>query len=269
MQGTFPQWGALRLEIDRGALRHLLLSSLPPGMVHWNAKVIGIDKVGDRYELTFADGKVVTTAVLIGADGAWSKVRPLVSGTSPAYAGVSSVELHYRDADQKYPTAAALVGKGMMFALSDQRGLIGHREPNSALCVHAALKVPETWSEQPVSRTMLRQHFADWHQDFHELIAKSDSDPLPRPIFALPVGRSALRRRSFEIGIGPLARAQYLRSNSSAIMLQGGKKCSEVYCWLRLSRHLPVVLLSRRKLARARRSARTARRSQARQRRPS
>ena len=180
----------LRPEIDRGALRDLLLSSLPAGMVHWNAKVVSIDKVGDSYELTFADGSVVITAVLIGADGAWSKVRPLVSDASPTYTGVSAVELHYRDADQNYPTAAALAGKGLMFALSDGRGLIGHREPNSELCVYAAHRVPEAWSRQPISRDMLHEYFADWHQDFHKLLAKSDGDLLPRPILALPVGHN-------------------------------------------------------------------------------
>jgi 2-polyprenyl-6-methoxyphenol hydroxylase-like FAD-dependent oxidoreductase len=163
----------LRPEIDRGALRDLLLSSLPAGIVRWNAKVVGIDKVDDNYELTFADGKVVTTAVLIGADGAWSKVRPLVSDASPAYTGLSAVELHYRDADQNYPTAAALVGNGLMFALSDQRGLIGHREPNSALRVYAALKVPEAWSGQPITRDMLHEHFAGWHEDFHQLLPRA------------------------------------------------------------------------------------------------
>ena len=177
-----------RPEIDRGALRDLLLSSLPAGMVRWNAKVTGIDKVGDSHELTFADGGIVTTNVLIGADGAWSKVRPLVSDASPTYTGVSSVELRYLDADQKYPTAAALVGKGLMFALSDGRGLIGHREPNSALCVYAALKVPEDWSQQPITRDMLHEYFADWHDDYHELLAQSDGDLQPRPIYMLPIG---------------------------------------------------------------------------------
>jgi 2-polyprenyl-6-methoxyphenol hydroxylase-like FAD-dependent oxidoreductase len=180
----------LRPEIERGALRDLLLSSLPAGMVRWNAKVIGIDKVGDNYELTFADGNVVTTAVLIGADGAWSKVRPLVSDASPTYTGVSAVELNYRDADRSYPTAVTLVGNGLMFALADGRGLIGHREPNSVLCVYAALRVPEAWSRQPMTRNLLHEHFADWHADFHELLAKSDGDLLPRPIFALPVGHN-------------------------------------------------------------------------------
>jgi 2-polyprenyl-6-methoxyphenol hydroxylase-like FAD-dependent oxidoreductase len=176
-----------RPEIERGALRDLLLSSLPAGTVRWNAKLVGKDKVGDRHELTFADGRVVTTTVLIGADGAWSKVRPLVSGASPAYAGVSAIELNYRDADRSYPTAAALVGNGLMFALSDGQGLIGHRDPRSALCVHAALRVPETWSSQPITRDLLHEHFADWHADFHELLARSDGELLSRPIFALPV----------------------------------------------------------------------------------
>ena len=44
----------LRPEIYRGTLRKLILSSLPPEIVHWNAKVVGVDKVGGRYELVFA-----------------------------------------------------------------------------------------------------------------------------------------------------------------------------------------------------------------------
>jgi 2-polyprenyl-6-methoxyphenol hydroxylase-like FAD-dependent oxidoreductase len=177
----------LRPEIERGVLRDLLLSALPAGMVRWNAKLVGIDKIGENYQLTFADGRVITTAVLVGADGARSKVRPLVSDASPAYTSVSAVELNYRDADRNHPTAAALVGNGLMFALSDGRGLIGHREPDSALCVHAALRVPEAWSSQPMTRDLLHESFADWHADFHELLANSDGDLLPRPIFALPV----------------------------------------------------------------------------------
>src|SRR5882762_1543711 len=45
----------LRPEVDRGALRDLLLSSLPSGIVRWDAKVIGIDRTGSGYKLTFAD----------------------------------------------------------------------------------------------------------------------------------------------------------------------------------------------------------------------
>jgi 2-polyprenyl-6-methoxyphenol hydroxylase-like FAD-dependent oxidoreductase len=179
-----------RPEIDRGALRNLLLSSLPPGLVRWNARVTGISREESGFELSFADSSVATAGILIGADGAWSKVRPLVSEASPFYSGISFVELRYLDADRKHPTAAALVGKGLMFALSDERGIFGHREPDNELCVYAALKVPADWSRQPISRDVLHQHFHGWHADFHELLANSDGDLLPRSIWMLPEGHS-------------------------------------------------------------------------------
>lgn len=178
----------LRPEIDRGTLRNLLLSSLPPGLVRWNARVTGVNRVEGGFELSFADGGVATTDVLIGADGAWSKVRPLVSEASPVYSGISFVELRYLDADKRHPTAAALVGKGVMLALSDGRAIMGHREPNSELCIYAGLRVPADWSERRISRDMLHQHFHDWHDDFHEVLANSDGDLLPRPIWMLPEG---------------------------------------------------------------------------------
>jgi 2-polyprenyl-6-methoxyphenol hydroxylase-like FAD-dependent oxidoreductase len=177
-----------RPEIDRGALRNLLLSSLPAGLVRWNARVTGVSKAGNEFKLSFADGSTATTEILIGADGAWSMVRPLVSEASPIYSGISFVELRYLDADKRHPTAAALVGKGMMIALSDERAIFAHREPNSELCIYAALKVPADWSKQPISRAMLHEHFNGWHNSFHEVLANSDGDILPRSIWMLPMG---------------------------------------------------------------------------------
>jgi len=77
-----------------------------------------------------------------------------------------------------------------MFALSDERGIFGHREPNNELCVYAALKVPADWSKQPISRDLLHRHFHGWHADFHEVLANSDGDLLPRSIWMLPEGHS-------------------------------------------------------------------------------
>jgi 2-polyprenyl-6-methoxyphenol hydroxylase-like FAD-dependent oxidoreductase len=183
----------LRPEIERGALRNLLLSSLPPGLVRWNARVAAIEKAENEFRISFADGRLAAAEILIGADGAWSKVRRLVSNASPIYSGVSFVELRYRDADRRYPTAAALVGKGMMLALSDERAIMGHREPDDELCIHVALRIPAEWSERPISRDGLRALFADWHSDFHELLAAGDGDLMPRPIYALPTGHRWMR----------------------------------------------------------------------------
>ncbi len=177
-----------RPEIERGALRDLLLSSLPPDLVRWNARVTAMGRAGNGFSLAFADGSVAMADALIGADGAWSKVRPLVSKAEPVYSGLSFVELRYLDVDRKYPTVAALVGQGIMFALSEGRGIIGHREPDSELCVYAALKVPADWSGQTISREMLHRHFDGWHTDFHEVLAHSDGDLQLRQIWTLPTG---------------------------------------------------------------------------------
>src|SRR6266567_914013 len=73
-----------RPEIDRGALREILLQSLPAHFIHWESKVTSVIKREEgRHEVTLASGETFTTELLIGADGAWSKVRPVLSDVQP------------------------------------------------------------------------------------------------------------------------------------------------------------------------------------------
>jgi 2-polyprenyl-6-methoxyphenol hydroxylase-like FAD-dependent oxidoreductase len=68
-----------RPEVDRSALRRLLISSLLPGTIHWDARVFGVIAESGGYLVLLEDGRIVNTRLLIGADGARSKVRPLLS----------------------------------------------------------------------------------------------------------------------------------------------------------------------------------------------
>src|SRR6202020_778100 len=64
-----------RPEVHRGDLRRILLDSLPVGMVRWGHKLTAVSSLGcGRHLLTFTDGSTVTTDLLVGAEGAWSRV---------------------------------------------------------------------------------------------------------------------------------------------------------------------------------------------------
>ncbi|MGZ0152079.1 FAD-dependent oxidoreductase [Kribbella sp. WER1] len=158
-----------RPEVHRKALRDLLINSLPAGMIRWNSKI---------------DGQLPDADVVVGADGAWSKVRSLVSDAVPRYAGISFAELDLIDPDVRHPESAELVGGGAMFALSDGRGLLAHREPDR-LHVYAAYRATEY---APITEAALEDMFAGWDDALLRLIRDADGELIPRPIHALPIG---------------------------------------------------------------------------------
>ncbi|GAA5154121.1 NAD(P)/FAD-dependent oxidoreductase [Amycolatopsis dongchuanensis] len=179
-----------RPEVPRGALRRLLLDSLPPGTVHWGHKVTAVRSLGDgRHEVTFADGTSVTASLLVGADGAWSRVRPLLSGAVPEYSGISVIETFLHDADVRHPAAAKAVGTGSLFALAPGQGLLAHREGGGTLHTYAQLRKPQDWLDDAADvAARVVDEYRDWAPELTELITGSDTPPVPRPIFTLPAG---------------------------------------------------------------------------------
>src|ERR1700678_4230004 len=108
-----------RPEVSRGDLRRILLDSLPAGTVRWGHKLTAVSPLGGgRHMLAFADGSTVTTGLLVGADGAWSKVRPLVSEAKPEYVGTSFIETYLFDSDNRHKRSAEAVGGGALFAVA-------------------------------------------------------------------------------------------------------------------------------------------------------
>lgn len=184
-----------RPEVQRGDLRALLLDALPAGTVRWGRRVEAVRALGGgRHEVRFADGEVLVTELLVGADGAWSRVRPLLSDATPTYAGTGFVETWIRDADVRHPDAAAVVGGGALMALAPGQGISAHRESGATLHAYTALARPRAWfaeleSGDPAQlAARVEREFAGWAPELTALITDGDGTPVVRPLHTLPVG---------------------------------------------------------------------------------
>lgn len=181
--------GKDRPEVDRGQLRELLLESLPEGVVRWGHALSTVEPQDDgTWTLVFKNGVSENFDFVVGADGAWSRVRPLLSDAKPIYSGVSFVEFGMDDADAQHPEIASLVGRGLMFALGDGKALIAHRDADAHIGGYTGLRVPEDWADGPLHRNSLLAEFADWSPSLLRLITESGETLIPRRIYALPVG---------------------------------------------------------------------------------
>ncbi|MBT2411710.1 FAD-dependent monooxygenase [Streptomyces sp. ISL-12] len=182
-----------RPEVHRGELRRLLLDSLPEGTVRWGRKVSGVRALGGgRHEVAFADGTTVVTGLLVGADGAWSRVRPLLSAAVPEYTGTSFVETYLYDADTRHPGAAKAVGGGSMYALAPGKGIMAHRESGGTLHTYVALARPLEWfdgidfTDASAAAARIAGEFEGWAPELTALITDGETAPVPRPLYTLP-----------------------------------------------------------------------------------
>ncbi|GGN95837.1 monooxygenase [Actinoplanes lobatus] len=183
-------------EIDRGQLRDLLLDSLSPGTVRWGRALTHVGGPADGPRtLHFADGTVVETDLVIGADGAFSRVRPAVSPAVPRYTGVSFTEAWFHDVEDRHTELSALVGPGSATGADGQRALWGQRSSGDHIRVYIIRRVPADWITaaglRPGDTAGIRAHlldeFAGWSPHLRQMISDNDGPYLDRPIFALGV----------------------------------------------------------------------------------
>jgi len=197
-QGTVlaevPDDGSMaRPEALRGDIRRILLESLPAGTVQWDKKLVAATALGDGlHELTFADGSTVTTEILVGADGTWSRVRALLSDEKPTYAGMSYIDTYLHDVDDRHPDAAKAVGDGAMYALIPGKGFLAHREANNIIHTYVVLNRPVEWfadidfTDTDATRTRIAAEFEGWAPELTALITDADTPPILRSIHQLP-----------------------------------------------------------------------------------
>lgn len=182
-----------RPEVLRGDLRKILLESLPEETIEWNKKVEYIEEIEQgQYKVVFRDNSSVITNKLIGADGAWSKVRKLLTDVTPNYVGTTFIETYLHDVDNNYPETAKIVGKGAMYALAPGKGFVAHREANNIIHTYIEMNCDLEWinnidfSNKKEVIDIVSAEFKDWAPEILALLTESDSNIVARKINALP-----------------------------------------------------------------------------------
>ena len=87
-------------EIDRMVLRQLLLDSLPQDTIRWGHKLLS---VSDGNVLHFPQGIEQGFDLVVGADGAWSRIRRFLTPVRPSFCGVEGYAFTIPDAAQTAP----------------------------------------------------------------------------------------------------------------------------------------------------------------------
>lgn len=203
--------GDNRPEIDRTVLRQILLDALPRETVRWGSKVEAVEPTQSSGYQVQMNGSPEHFDFVVGADGAWSRVRPLLTNAQPDYEGVTLVELGFDV--QRHPGVDVLVGGGKMFAAGDNRLLIAQRNGHGHIRGYAGWRLPEKAARdlsraapEQVRKTM-QDVFSGWASPLLDLVQTGDFIAV-RPLYALPVGH----RWSSRSGLTLLGDAAHLMS---------------------------------------------------------
>ncbi|MEV0096016.1 FAD-dependent monooxygenase [Streptomyces sp. NPDC050738] len=182
-----------RPEVDRADLRNLLLDSLPEDTVRWGH---AFTSAGDGV-LRFADGSSAAYDLLVGADGAQSRVRPLLTDARPVHIGQNVVEVGIPDIDRTHPDLAAMVGRGNYWVLGNGISLGAQRNGDGRVRIGVSFyNTPEDWfatsripfDDPAAARSRLIELLPGWDARHTALIAACDDTVVPRSLTTLPVG---------------------------------------------------------------------------------
>ncbi|PYI08369.1 putative oligopeptide transporter [Aspergillus sclerotiicarbonarius CBS 121057] len=192
-------------EIDRVELRGLLLRSIPAELVRWDHRFRGmvVDEESGKAEVHFENGVVEEGVdLVVGADGAWSRVREgLVSLSTqqqlpvkPEYSGLAGYNMSIPNARERAPGCCDLIQGGNLFAFSDGKSIMGQEMGDGSIHVSVWGQRSEDWVREkrrqtsPPSREEMVEEYAGWSDELLDLIRLSEGNIRINAFYMLPVG---------------------------------------------------------------------------------
>ncbi|KAI0465865.1 monooxygenase [Xylaria cf. heliscus] len=191
-----------RPEIDRRQLRELLLNSIPAHRIRWGKTLKKIEhqqvKLGGAASqiLRFADGSSESGfRLIVGADGAWSKVRPLITPAKPTYSGKSYIEGRISPGNPQYAAAQELAGPGTSATCGAGRVLVVQQLSDRTYRLYAGIEEEESLARPggildfatdiEKSRAALIERFADFAPHIRAFVEHAEGPWRVWPLYYL------------------------------------------------------------------------------------
>lgn len=189
-----------RPEIDRAKLRKILVESLDPANIKWDHRISSVVRQEDgRVKLLFDNQtEPVIADLLVGADGTWSNVRPLLTSCTPEYTGLTVIDCRISDLDKRFPKLGQFIGRGTSFFLSEGSGIFIQRNGDGSVRVYPCLRVEEDWDsknasfdwsdQKKMTEYLIDTFFSTWDHRLQDIIRNVDTSMTPRAQYRMPLG---------------------------------------------------------------------------------
>ena len=187
-----------RPEIDRGVLRKILLESLQPETIVWDSHFLSMEPQNDGWKLHFKNGKSVYADIVIGSDGANSKIRPYITDIQAFYSGITMLEGNIYESEKSAPIIHSLLNGGKIMAFGNEKNILMGQKGDGALGFYASFKAPENWAQNSGLNfndkaeilEWFKKEYPEWSNSWYELFENVSTGFIPRPINCMPLDQN-------------------------------------------------------------------------------
>ncbi|CZR68910.1 related to tetracycline resistance protein from transposon Tn4351/Tn4400 [Phialocephala subalpina] len=189
-------------EIDRAQLRQLLMESLPKEIINWGFKLKRVEE--KDHSLHFENGEVRNVNgeefdLIVGADGAWSRVRAVIDDTKPLYSGVTRYWTTIPKAETEAPEVVSLINRGNLFSYGDGSAIIGQQMFDGSVDVSIGFTQEELKEVEITTTEEILKRLEGWDERLLGIIKKAESKVIGKSLYVLPVGYTWKHRAGITI----------------------------------------------------------------------
>lgn len=184
-----------RPEIDRGELCDIILEQIKPKHIKYGYAFQELKQLSNgQVDVKFTNGESERFDLVIGSDGAFSKVRPYLTNEDIQYSGISMIELNVENVENVYPDLYDFNNKGKVMALGDDQAILAQLNGDGRIKVYVSYVMDENTLDdykelsQHELKQKLKDDFKDWDLALQKYIDYANDEVLFRRIYMLPIG---------------------------------------------------------------------------------